>query len=751
VTVSGVSLKRSIRTAALAATLASAACPHALKGQTTAPVTRPVDLAADIRAVLARERNAVVNQALPQPDRDEAASRLLSHQTPDSHKLLLESAVNPGARLAVARALKDDPALDAASINLLKNLLGLDEETTVAAARALAAANNSDEALPPLLNYISDSTAHIPIHAAAAAAARGLGAAADIRAARALGTLLADKYPPFLRSAACDALVEMTGLTRNGREPAAWKKWLDQEAGPDKDNPKFRDHLVDLLRRRQQPMSAETRDLLERLFQQIPAEKTGQRVAAVNNMLKDPQPGVRIVGTHLFEQDGAGQLAASLPLVSNLIGDTSAAVRQQVARTLGILNKKETAEALMTQLAQETEPAVKVEIIHALATGMHDIRVVPQLLQLLKDPSERVRIAAANGLRSLGAAIKPDNVLGKRVIGALQDFINDKGNEGEVKAAGVEALVPLADPSMLGLFTNLLPADRETPAVRRAALAGLKELGDRRVANNVFNLTTDKDESVRLAALDAFTRVGNFDYSERLYNLTKPTEEPDASVREKAWEVFQKLLPMASLDQLRDYAELFRKSANATQDPQERDQAMNRRLAVLLEQADRDQKNADLADLAAQRENIGDAYVQLHQPEKAVPYFQQALDYWLQNNARGVETVKLIQELMDALLDGKKYAEAAKFADTTIARNPEQQRIVAARLVTRAQDLLDPQEPQPGQPKPPSSPRDALQLANDALNTMNLVALDKLYRSQLQKVHDDATARLAGPPSRPSR
>ncbi len=266
--------------------------------------------------------------------------------------------------------------------------------------------------------------------------------------------LLNDKSAKYaiVRNAACDALVEMTGLTQNGRDADLWNDWLRTEAGPKQDNLHFRDHLMDLLKRREQPMPAETMDLLERLYQQIPTEK---RAAAVNNMLADPEPGARVVGVRLFE-DGrdAGRLAASLPLVSNMIGDSSPAVRQQVAHSLGVLNQKETAEALMTQLALETEPAVKVEIVYALATEMGDLRVVPQLLQLLKDPSSRVRVAAAGAVRTLGPAIKRDPALMQQVIGALKEFIQN--NAGDLKAAGVEALVPLADPSLLQVFTDIL-------------------------------------------------------------------------------------------------------------------------------------------------------------------------------------------------------------------------------------------------------------------------------------------------------
>ena len=76
-------------------------------------------------------------------------------------------------------------------------------------------------------------------------------------------------------------------------------------------------------------------------------------------------------------------------------------------------------------------------------------------------------------------------------------------------------------------------------------------------------LNTDKDESVRLAACWTSPSGGEsrviLDFHESLYRLTKPSEEPDASVRRRAWEVFQELLPTAPDAQLQFYADQFRK------------------------------------------------------------------------------------------------------------------------------------------------------------------------------------------------
>src|SRR5437588_548054 len=80
-------------------------------------------------------------------------------------------------------------------------------------------------------------------------------------------------------------------------------------------------------------------------------------------------PAERAFGTRAYEQDVLGGRLPAAAVVStsakvrDMIGDSSPAVREQVARTLGALVDKSTIDALTVQLAQEPEPSVKVEII----------------------------------------------------------------------------------------------------------------------------------------------------------------------------------------------------------------------------------------------------------------------------------------------------------------------------------------------------------------------------------------------------
>lgn len=430
-----------------------------------------------------------------------------------------------------------------------------------------------------------------------------------------------------------------------------------------------------------------------------------------------------------------------------MIGDSSADVRAEIARTLGTINDRALLETMLTQLAQEPDAGVKAALIDDFGS-FGDPRTVATLMQLLADPSTRVRVAACDALRKLGPEIRKDPKLVASVTAALQNLI--KSPNGDTRAAAVGALVPLGDSRVQKLYLELLDL-RETPRTRIAALEGLRELADPQTDNRVIRwLSAEPEATVRLAALDAFAKVGSFAFHAELYRYTDPATEPDRSVRDKAMEVFVALMPTATDRQLRDYAEQFRKQ-----------NAFNQRLSVLLALADKDQKATPpaLDDLAAQRENIGQTFMQIGnsylrnaavgapQPEpataafvQAAAYFRQALDYWREQGGPALTTEGLVKELMDSLLLSRQYPEAAEFARATIAKEPAQQQTVASKLANRAEDLLD---------ATPPNVRDALRLSLESLKITP--PLDELYRQRLQKVKVRAEQMLAPAPPVPAR
>ena len=200
-----------------------------------------------------------------------------------------------------------------------------------------------------------------------------------------------------------------------------------------------------------------------------------------------------------------------------------------------------------------------------------------------------------------------------------------QGGASDLRAAAVEALAQLIDPSLGQTFLGLLAAG-EAPRTRRAALLGLRNLADPRTADAVIRwLAQERDEGVRLAAIDALEKVASFGvFVARLGDYTDPALERDPSVRDRAWLAFVRLLPTASDQELNEWRNRLSRDAD-------------HRLPVLTEMASRNEKAGRADDLAARWEDIGDAYMKLAKPapDQAAAFFRKALDYWLAHNGQG--------------------------------------------------------------------------------------------------------------------
>ena len=160
-------------------------------------------------------RNTLNDPNASQAQRDEAAKRLLSRQTPEAREILRSTLVdvgNRGGQLAVARALAHDPHPDESLVTPLYALMGSDQSLTEAGAQALAAHKNNAQVLTRLQDFArnrNNRTGRV-------AAIRALGTFVDKRAAQTLIDLLAsDDESSAARDAAADALIDMAGLSSN--------------------------------------------------------------------------------------------------------------------------------------------------------------------------------------------------------------------------------------------------------------------------------------------------------------------------------------------------------------------------------------------------------------------------------------------------------------------------------------------------------------------------------------------------------
>jgi HEAT repeat protein len=623
-----------------------------------------------------------------QADRDEAARRLLAIGQPDATLTLLAALHDGGhdTQLAVARAVADSADPDPQFIEPLANLLGGDRNLDEAATRALGRlGSGAPAARQHLLDFARDprqpaGLRTLGIHAAASIVDKSVAAAL-------VGLASDDREAAAVQSAAVDALAELTGLSDMPRTGAAWKRWYDANAGKADDAWKLmvyatRDPHLNEIAQRHARLVGGLYSVLNDAYQAA-ADKN----AAVLRYLGSAEPEVRAVGARLVRESFLSGVAlptdAQRQRLTELIRDSDSQVRVEVAQTLKAINYSGALDAMMAQLPLERDPDVKIALAGALAQ-IGDVRAVPLLRPLLNDPSPAVARAAAEALRALGAALyKADlNSAHALALQLWQLYQREAGDPAtaDLQAASIEALAPLRESSLALPLVRLLDPD-QSDRVRAAALRALGGLGDPNTDDAIRTwLLQEPEPSVRLAALDALGKTGSFGTdADALYGFFKPTSnEQDPQVRDKAWQVFQALLPSASNEVLSDWEKRLEREPE-------------HRLAVLLALDAKLQQDHKLDDLPSFQENTGDTYTKLNPPDwaQAAVYFRRALDYLLSQNANNVQTESLVSELMNALLKSRQYADAAKFAGEMISRSPAQQQTMGSLIVQQADALRD--------------------------------------------------------------
>jgi HEAT repeat protein len=360
-----------------------------------------------------------------------------------------------------------------------------------------------------------------------------------------------------------------------------------------------------------------------------------------------------------------------------MVGDSAAQVRLEVAKTLQALNDADALDPLLSQLAQEQDPPVKAAIAQAIAP-IRDLRAVPELRKLLADPSFVAAQAGAETIGELAPLILQKQPAVAAEIAAeldklLQQRANSPGSVPLVEAI-VQAMASLDQPSLEKTFYHLLTSS-QPQAVRRWAIHGLSELKDANSLDLVINSLDDTDASVRLEAVSALANVGTFENGDLLYHRMNPTEEPDSSVRDQAWQVLSTLLAAAPAQQLSTWADRF------SDDPA-------KRVVVLKILADKQAQNHADDDLAYTRQNIGETLIKLNQPADASDYFRQALDYWSKKNEERF-TAGLTRQLINALLRAHEYTDAVQFGGSLIQSDRGQQMTVGPAIRTEAERLRD--------------------------------------------------------------
>ena len=725
--------------AARAQVAAGQAPPAATAPAATAPATRPATppAVADVAGDLAALEAQLLRPDAPAGDREEAAARLVSRQSAVADERLREVLASPDAprdaRLAVARALSDDPTPPEGMIGPLGELMraGAEQRSNAsidAAALALVNYRRNEAALDELLRFVADPA--VPAEARARVV-RLLGRVVEPAVAERLVALLGAPQDN-LRSAAAEALAELTGIREFGQDARKWAQWQQQAANLPRD--RWRADLLEVkaanlgrLRRRHDTL---TEALEARMLQQYQAAPRDQRPNLLLSFLGSDQADERAIAARMVSRAFIAQDVITDRVRERLValvGDSDPKVREDVATTLKDLNHRPALGAELTQLAQENEERVKVALIEAL-TRIEDPAAGPQLVAaLLNNPSPRVFTAAATALVKVGRELRRTNpALADQAAGQLRVVAQNRAAPAATRAVALDALAALQAPRLVEFLQQLLngPQAEASLPVRQAALRALGALGEPAGAEIATAVLRDtRDPSMRWWALDALGRTGNLaEHGGLLLDHTQRQNEPDESVRNKAWEAYQAMLPRASAEALNGELRGLRA------DPL-RQAVVLEELCRKLEQAPGGPNRDELANF---RVNLGDAYMRQTpaQTDKAIPRFRQALDHYLQNGAAEAVTEPLLRQLMDAYLKSKDYAQTATFGEQMITRDPRQKETVGSAIKKEADRL-----------RTAGDTRGALLLIDEALKMDP--QLEDRHRNDLRQIKSDIEG---GPP-----
>jgi HEAT repeat protein len=676
----------------LFALLVTLAAARPLTAQTTPAASAPASAPLDPAAVL-QSTNAT------QPQRDEAAQRLVQRQTPDAKRALaaaLADAGNRPAQLAVARAVLFDPNPDPAFVLPLFDLINTQRPDLVdAGITALTVYRDRDasDVRRRLIDIALDSQ-HQQRPTTRLSAIKAVGTMANRLAAGALVSLLAsDAEPPAIRDAAATALADMTGSANVVRDPGQWQRWFDANQA----DPNFERNLlaarsarVTVLQQRMDRVVADVQARLGGLYQTIP-DTAKEKVLL--DYLRAAEPEIRMVGAQLVQDDfkNTRPVPASVRAqLRTMVGDSSSRVRVAVAKTLYALNEPQAIDELLAQLGREQDTDVKIELIRTMVP-MRDLRVVDRLVAMLRDPSPAVAEVTAGGLadKDLAPLIQKNPELSRRIARELRAVLDARRNEpGTVplRAALVDAMGAMKDPSLRDAYAALVRRGEPQP-VRLAALRALGQLGrpggQTWPADIVVDALSDPDDAIRLEAIRALRTTADFSHAERLYEQLK-SQTNSAALREEAWGVLRNIFAEADKQRLQFWA-----------DRRFRDEP-ERRVEILKVLAERLIKDKDLPQLALVQQNIGEDLMKLSAAAAgggdadaarkdaglANQYFANALEFYRSQNKSDQDMVTsgLIEKRMEAFLATADYKEAAAFAATCIANYPSNQDLVGPKL-----------------------------------------------------------------------
>ncbi len=492
-------------------------------------------------------------------ERELWAERLLLLGTAQSHDVvaeLLNLSENPGAQRAVCEAIaggghQHADWLDPAFVEPLIELLGAESpDLGTAAAGALALFPGPD--VPARLGALA-GTGDVALGKRLAAID---ALAPNIHRREVVGQLvgLLDSAVPQITNRVLQAL-EPASRESFGFDPdrcrAWWREksklgeeaWLADQLRIYRDRLRALDEELESYReaagRRDAETTARLSEFQNELFRLLLAE---QQDAKLVEWLADSIEQVQLTALAKIKariaDEGTSPQGEVLTGLLRLLREGSTTVRREVLLIAQNLSDPAVVDAVLAQLALESDQATRHTIFKALRR-FQDPKVVRALIdEIASQQSSPQCVREAAIALGLVAGKEMEAQLVKDAVAVLKARYQHVPDESiELQAALLEAMAGVADATFAAEFQ--IAVETDVALVLRPAIQGLRAIGDASKLPRLRTLTSHADPRVRLAALEAIGQLGREDADlESLLTRLNPAIESNEPARDMAWRAF---------------------------------------------------------------------------------------------------------------------------------------------------------------------------------------------------------------------
>ncbi len=635
---------------------------------------------------------------LTDPDRSaktklEAATLLLNRAYPQATEALggfLADVTNRPAQVAVADAIAAQGGSDVFVEPLMAMLTGDEPTVRAPAARALMTYKNHGvvgRLMAMTLDGATDGEVRLVL-------IETLGGLLDKTVVDTLVQLM-DDPDPAIRKASAGALTRLTSIHAFGDDPVQWKKWWARNK--DKDRSQWMSDLADSLARSKLELEVRNRQLRQRLdealvdyYQALPQ---ADRPAAVIKLLKDQMPAVRLSAVGLagrsilaeadIDQAERDELTS---LVLLLLADEDSLVREASALAAANMAAEQTDPALLARLDAEESPRV----LRAVLTALGQRRQPDALDAAMEAVSSDHDALAAAAAWAMGRIVERHPLdaqqAGRAVVALLQRYsrAESAGNGVELREALLTTMGVVGESDLVDTANRAL--QDANAAVRLAAVHAISSLSPADLAQRLARLVDDADRGVRRAAIVAIGTAGGGDQLAVVLRRTGQDVEPDADVRQQAWDAAMSILSRGDIAVL--------KSAMA--DLAERTDATGQQIRVMqMLVAAMTEANDD--ELPAIQRQLGDALVAASRPAEAAAMLGQAYHALAEANDTQAGDVwsdwieallaagdPAVAKAMDEMQDPDVFSDAMTSLHRQITQLDEDQQYATAVMLAEA-------------------------------------------------------------------